>query len=239
MALGAGSAFADTNAVPPGQPCSKNNGNPCNGNNGNLGSVGNAHGHARISNGPLSIEMTMPSVAGRTAYVDQVGDSQVVTIVQEAPNATASVTQSGTHNEADVRQAGSGNAALTATQAGSGNFARLAQSGSGDNLLVLTQSGANNWAFASQNATGVLFNGAKLSQSGNDNDLSLAQNGSDNRAVLTQEGSGNGMTATQNGDGNRLMWAQKGNNLADLNVVQSGGSVTLGQLSIIQTGAGH
>jgi hypothetical protein len=75
-------------------------------------------------------------------------------------------------------------------------------------------------------------------QTGNNNDMSLHQEGSDNLALLTQDGNNDGMTAVQIGDGNRLQWTQEGNNLSDLQVTQTGGASTGGQLMIAQSN-GH
>jgi hypothetical protein len=92
--------------------------------------------------------------------------------------------------------------------------------------------------WSDQVAAGAIFNGARLTQTGNDNDMVLHQNGSDNLAVLTQEGDDNGMTATQTGVGNRLTWIQQGTGLSDLQISQTGGSQSGGQLLITQTGTG-
>lgn len=236
-ALGTAPALADTPTVPPGNPCLRGNGNPCRGNNGNLGAQGNASGErVRIDRHPPAIDMTMPAVHGRGAYVDQIGDSSTATIVQTARNAYASVKQSGgSRNEADVSQTGTGTGYVAATQAGSDNFARIQQGGSGQNVALVTQNGSGNWLWSNQQAGAGLFNGARLTQAGNNNDMSLTQNGSDNRAALTQQGDGNGMSVVQNGAGNRLTWVQQGNNLTDLQIIQNGGAANGGQLLITQT----
>ena len=229
-------ALADNGSVPPGNPCLKNNGNPCKGNNGNLGEQGNAgHERVRIDKKPPPIDLPMPPVSGRGAFIDQVGDSNRADVRQTAPNAYARVEQNGSANEADVAQLGSGTAYAQSTQNGDGNFARIEQGGTGQNVAYLTQSGTGNWARSNQFALGAIHNGAQLTQTGNYNDMSLLQDGSDNRAVLTQEGDNNGMTAAQVGDGNRLIWIQQGNNLSDLQVTQTGGVEKNGQLMITQT----
>lgn len=229
-------ALADTGQVPPGNPCLKDNGNPCNGNNGNLGQQGNA-GHEKtvIDKKPPPIDLPMPAVSGRGAFIDQIGNDQVATIRQSAPNAYARVSQQGSSNEADITQDGSGSAYAQASQGGTGNFARVEQGGIGQNVVYLTQQGTGNWAWSNQAAMGALHNGARLLQSGNNNDMSLLQQGSDNRAVLTQEGDDNGMTAVQLGDGNRLTWIQQGNNLSDLQITQTGGTDKDGQIMVTQT----
>lgn len=230
--------LAETAKTPGGAPCLKNNGNPCNNNNGNLGAQGNAdHERVRIDRKPPPIDLAMPAVSGRGAYISQIGDANIATVRQTAPNAYARVDQSGNANEADLTQSGGGTAYARTTQTGQGNFARVEQSGSGQNVLFLDQTGTGNWAWSNQNAAGAVHNGARLSQVGNDNDMLLTQDGSDNRALLTQEGDGNGMTVAQLGDGNRLAWTQQGDNLSDLQITQSGGSTKGGQLLITQTGS--
>jgi hypothetical protein len=241
LAMSAAPALADTPTIPPGNPCAKNNGNPCNGNNGNLGLQGNVDHGTVVEGNPPPIEITMPPVTGRGAYITQIGDLNTASVVQTAPNAYARVVQDGDSNDADAAQTGNGTAYLDAAQSGTDNFARMEQSGDGQNVAYVSQSGTGNWLWSSQNAMGAIYNGAKLTQTGNNNDMILAQEGSDNLAVLTQEGNHNGMTAVQLGDGNRLAWTQDGNNLADLQITQTGGAAYGGQLMVTQTngGSGH
>lgn len=228
--------LADTNGIPPGNPCTKNNGNPCNGNNGNLGAQGNAnHEKVVIDKKPPPIDLPMPAVSGRGAFVEQVGDGNIADVRQTAPNAYAKVVQTGDSNDADVSQTGGGTAYASVSQNGDSNFARTAQTGNGQNVLYLTQNGQGNWAWSNQMAAGAIHNGARLTQNGNSNDMALFQDGADNRAVLTQQGDDNGMTATQNGDGNRLIWTQQGSNLSDLQITQTGGAAKGGQLMVTQT----
>lgn len=237
IAVAAVPAVADTTSTPPGAPCLKDNGNPCNNNNGNLGEQGNAdHEKVKIDKKPPPIDLPMPAVSGRAAYITQIGDSQVATVRQTAPNAYAEVKQEGSSNEADVTQAGTGTAYADSAQEGAGNFARIQQNGSGQNVVYLTQNGNGNWAWANQNAIGAIHNGARMTQTGDSNDMALLQDGSDNRALLSQEGDGNGMTAMQVGDGNRLIWTQQGSNLTDLQITQTGGAEKGGQLMVTQTG---
>ena len=235
-ALMSAPVLANNDRTPPGNPCAKNNGNPCNGNNGNIGEQGNADKEkVKIDRTPPPIDLAMPPVSGRGAFITQIGDGNVATIAQAAPNAYARVDQDGDRNEADVTQRGSGTGYIDAMQTGDANFARLQQDGSGHNVVHLAQSGTGNWAWSNQTAVGALHNGAILAQAGNNNDMALHQNGSDNRALLTQEGDGNGMTAVQNGDGNRLAWTQQGTNLSDLAITQNGGQA----IQVTQTGAGN
>lgn len=237
LAAGAVPAAADTTSTPPGNPCLKDNGNPCNGNNGNLGAQGNAnHEKVKIDKKPPPIDLPMPAVSGRGAYISQIGDSNVATVRQSAPNAYARVDQEGSSNETDLTQAGSGTGYTEALQDGAGNFMRVKQDGSGQNVVYLTQNGNGNWAWSNQNAIGAIHNGARMTQTGDNNDMMLLQDGSDNRALLTQEGDGNGMSAVQAGDGNRLIWTQQGSNLTDLQITQTGGSEKGGQLLVTQTG---
>lgn len=238
LALSVAPAQADTNSTPPGAPCDKNNGNPCNGNNGNLGAQGNVNGSVIIVDNPPPIDLTMPPVTDRGVFISQVGDSNSATAVQTAPNAYARIDQDGDASEVDLTQSGTGTAYAEAKQSGNGNFARVQQSGSGQNVVYAMQDGNNNWMWSNQIALGAVFNGARMSQTGNNNDMELYQEGSDNLALLTQDGNSNGMTAVQIGEGNRLQWTQDGNNLSDLQITQTGGASTGGQLMITQSN-GH
>jgi hypothetical protein len=235
-----GTAFADTTKTPPGSPCLKNNGNPCNGNNGNIGAQGNAdHDKVKIDKKPPPITIAMPPVSGRGAYISQIGDGNEASVVQTAPNAYARVDQNGDHNDADVAQRGSGTDYLEAAQTGDSNFIRSEQSGAGQNVAYVTQNGNGNWIWNRQVAAGAIYNGARLTQTGNNNDMALDQEGSDNLALLTQTGDDNGMSATQIGAGNRLTWTQEGTGLSDLQVTQTGGNQSGGQLMITQTNGGN
>lgn len=93
--------------------------------------------------------------------------------------------------------------------------------------------------WSDQLALGDVYNAARLTQTGDGNDMVLDQEGSNNRAVLTQKGDSNGMTAVQLGQGNRLDWTQQGNNLSDLQITQTGGGSDGGKLSIVQTNVGN
>lgn len=238
LAFSVAPAHADTNSTPPGAPCFKNNGNPCNGNNGNLGQQGNVNGGTVVVGDPPPIDISMPPVTDRGVFINQIGDSNDADVVQTASNAYARVDQNGSDNDADVTQSDTGTAYLDAAQQGNWNFARVQQSGTGQNVLYATQDGNNNWMWSNQIALGAVYNGARLMQTGNNNDMSLHQEGSDNLALLTQDGNNDGMTAVQIGDGNRLQWTQEGNNLSDLQVTQTGGASTGGQLMIAQSN-GH
>jgi hypothetical protein len=238
--VAAAPALADTPSVPPGDPCLKDNGNPCNGNNGNLGDQGNSgHEHTTIDKKPPPIDLSMPAVSGRGAFITQIGDANIATVRQTAPNAYAKVDQDGSGNEGDISQSGTGTGYIELGQTGSANFARMEQKGSGQNVAYLTQSGTSNWAWVDQDATGAVYNAARLSQTGDNNDMLLYQDGTDNRALLSQEGDDNGMTAIQLGDGNRLTWIQQGDNLTDLEITQTGGAAKGGQLMVTQTGVGN
>ncbi len=240
LAAYAAPALADTTGTPPGSPCTKNNGNPCNGNNGNLGDQGNAdHDKIHFDKKPPPIILEMPVVTDRGVFISQVGNSNQADAVQTAPRAYARIDQAGDSNDADVAQTGTGTAYLDSAQTGNGNFARVAQSGSGQNVAYVVQQGDNNWMWSEQLALGEVYNGAKLTQIGNNNDMLLDQEGGDNLAVLSQDGDDNGMTAIQIGDGNRLAWTQTGDGLSDLQITQTGGAATGGQLLITQTNGGN
>lgn len=230
IALGAAPALADNNKIPPGSPCAKGNGNPCNGNNGNAGAQGNA-GHKS----PPPIDIPLPPVSGGGAFVDQIGNSNIGTVLQTAPNAFARIAQDGDDNEADIAQRGSGTAYADARQTGSNNFTAVRQDGAGQNVSHVTQEGSNNWAWSNQRNDGAVHNGAILTQLGDRNDISLLQDGSDNRAKLTQNGNENGMTVAQTGNGNRLEWTQNGDGLRDLSIHQTGAQA----MQITQTASGN
>ena len=233
-------ALADTDSVPPGNPCAKNNGNPCKGNNGNIGDQGNVgHDKVKIDRHPPPIDIAMPAVVDRGVFITQIGDTNEASAVQTAPNAYAAITQDGNSNDADVAQTGAGSFYVEASQTGDENFARVQQSGSGQNVLYATQSGNGNWLWSNQVALGAIHNGAIMTQTGDDNDMMLYQEGSDNLAILAQQGDGNGMSAVQLGEGNRLAWTQEGDNLSDLQITQTGGSEHGGQLLITQTNGGN
>lgn len=231
--MGSAPALADNDKTPPGQPCpTRAAGNPCNGNNGNIGQQGNAGDKVKYDHKPAPIDIAVPAVSGRGAYITQVGAQSAATIVQTGPNALAIVDQDGDGHSVEVTQQGSGLGFVQARQRGEGNEARISQDGSGQNVLYVTQSGSNNWLLSHQLAGGGLHNGAILTQYGSGNDMLLEQDGSDNRALLTQNGDGNGMTAIQTGDGNRLTWTQNGNYLADLGITQTGSQT----IQVTQTG---
>lgn len=237
LALAAQPALADTASVPPGNPCFGSTGNPCNNNNGNLGHQGNVdHERVRIDKKPPPIDLGMPAISKNAAYIDQIGDGNSASVTQTARVAYAKVEQDGSGNSVVLSQNGTGKAYADVKQKGSDNFVAVQQAGSGQNVVYLNQNGSSNWAWANQNAAGAVHNGARMTQTGNNNDMALTQSGSDNLALLTQEGDGNGMSATQVGDGNRLAWTQQGNGLTDLQIVQTGGMEKGGQLAITQTG---
>lgn len=233
LALGSVPAHASTDKTPPGDPCAKDNGNPCNGNEGNEGDQGNANKERVKYSEPGPIDVPLPAVSGRAAYITQIGTAHRATIIQSAPNAYAKINQEGERHEASVTQAaGTGYAKLS--QAGEANLAVAMQGGAGQNVLYLSQDGARNLATSTQMASGAVYNGAILAQQGDDNRLSLTQDGADNRAVLLQNGDGNAMTAVQDGDANRLIWTQHGDNLSNLGITQTGG----GAMMVTQTGIG-
>lgn len=233
-------ALADTNGVPPGNPCLMNNGNPCNDNNGNEGHQGNVnHEKVVIDPNPPPIDIAMPPVTDRGVFISQIGDDNTASVIQTAPNAYAAIVQNGNSNDADVEQSGDGTGYIAAAQTGDRNFARLQQSGAGQNVLYASQTGTGNWMWSNQAALGAIYNGAQLSQDGNYNDMSLDQQGSANLALLTQEGDNNAMSATQLGDGNQLTWIQQGSNLSDLQITQTGGQQLMITQTNVSNGNGH
>jgi hypothetical protein len=183
--------------------------------------------------------LSMPSVSGRSVYIDQVQDGNVANAIQTASNAYSHISQDGYANDAETSQTGSGSHYADLSQAGGGNVAKVEQGGAGQNVLYLTQTGSGNWARASQIADGDVFNAAQMSQRGTNDSMSLTQDGADNLAILTQAGSNDDMTASQLGDGNRLTWTQQGNNLSDLQITQSGGADAGGEMTITQANGGH
>ena len=223
FALGAAPALAQqTDHVPPGNPCGsgpgQGTGNPCNGNNGNAG----AQGNVRIIRPSPPISIAMPAISGRTAYIEQIGDTNRATISQTSDNAYGRVVQQGNENRAQIRQEGSATSYADARQTGNRNIASVLQNGGGQNVAYTLQTGSDNVLAVRQTADGGLHNGAIASQQGERNLLSLTQEGSDNLAKLSQEGSDNQMTATQLGSGNRLTWTQQGDGNRNLNIVQDG-----------------
>jgi hypothetical protein len=203
-----------------------------------LAFAANAPAPAQVVGG-IAINIPMPPVTDRGVFISQIGDDNVATVVQTAPNALATISQDGNFDRVDISQSGTGTGFIAAAQTGDSNVAQLGQSGAGENMLSAAQDGTGNRLSSNQNATGSIYNGAQLSQTGNYNVMSLAQDGSDNLALLTQDGASNEMTANQLGDGNRLIWTQQGNYLSDLNVTQTGGDQTQGQLMIMQTNPGN
>jgi hypothetical protein len=234
LCLPAPQLLAKTDHTPPGDPCAKGNGNPCSGNEGNSGSQGNS-GKGKVTYGqPGPIDIPLPPIGNRAAYINQIGDDHRANIVQGRGLAYARIDQEGSGHDAAIVQSDGGAAYAKVGQTGADNLARVTQSGEGQNILYLAQQGSLNSAKIDQNAQGAVHNGAIVTQMGVGNALELGQSGSDNRAILTQNGDNNAMTAVQNGDANRLIWTQTGSNLSDLSIEQSGGQA----LQVTQTGIG-
>ena len=181
----------------------------------------------------LGAQVAVAQTGGRSVYISQIGDANVATVTQTAPNASARVDQAGSGNRAEAAQGG-GTASLVVTQAGELNVVGVRQGGFGGNVLTIGQTGTGNRLTADQTASRAIGNGAILSQIGGDNRMALTQNGGDNSAMLAQNGDGNRMTAVQNDTGNRLVWTQAGSNLSDLAITQSGAAA----MQITQTNGG-
>jgi hypothetical protein len=234
LCLPAPQLLARTDHTPPGDPCAKSNGNPCNGNQGNSGSQGNS-GKEKVTYGqPGPIDIPLPPIGNRAAYINQIGDDHRANILQGGGLAYARIDQEGSGHDAAIVQSDGGTAYAKVGQAGTDNLARVTQSGEGRNILYLAQQGSLNVAKVDQDAKGTAPNGAIVTQMGSGNAMELDQAGSDNRAILTQNGDNNAMTAVQNGDANRLIWTQTGSNLSNLSIEQSGGQA----LQVTQTGIG-
>ena len=195
-------------------PASAHGSNPC---------VGVETGQCASESPAPNFPIAKPSLAGRSAYVTQIGDANRATVEQSAPDALADIRQHGSNDIATVHQRGSGGDFAHIRQTGDRNTSDVTQDGVGANVLYVGQYGSNNTITTNQTALGAAGNGAILAQLGDRNTMTLAQNGDDNIAKLIQNGDGNAMTATQNGYGNRLAWTQNGNNLPDLAITQPGG----------------
>lgn len=220
----------NTDHTPPGNPCGTGpgagTGNPCNGNNGNSGGQGNV----RISNPSPPIVIDMPSVAGRGAFIEQIGDANRARVEQTAPAAYGKIVQHGNRNVAAIDQRGSATSYARAIQQGDENGTVVQQDGTGQNVVFSSQAGNRNLASVSQTGVAGGHNGAILTQTGNNNIASLRQDGSDNLALMTQEGDNNVMAAEQVGSGNRLSWTQEGSGNSNLGITQTGaGSLMISQ----------
>jgi len=131
--------------------------------------------------------------------------------------------QSGSDNDADIRQFGDDPA--------NANYAEQNQSGSGNSAFVVqnlygTPSGAGNYARQDQDGTN---SSAGIGQNGFDHKAYQRQSGDDNVALSTQRGEDNLVNTYQDGDGNRGMTAQRGQNNQILLVQRGGHSYSVTQ----------
>lgn len=161
----------------------------------------------------------------RGVFVTQIGDAPRAEITQRNADSLARVVQDGANNQVDLTQEGSAPHRAQIVQDGDDNTANAVQDGEGSTDLALAQEGNGNSAILLQREQSAIGEtSATILQRGNGNSIILAQDGSDNQALLTQEGDNNLMTAGQIDSGNRLEWNQIGDGLADLQIVQTGGS---------------
>ncbi|KPQ38506.1 MAG: curlin protein [Porphyrobacter sp. HL-46] len=161
----------------------------------------------------------------RGVFVTQIGDAPRAEITQRNADSLARVAQEGANNQLDLTQEGSAAHRAEIAQGGDDNTASAVQDGEGSTDLALAQEGNGNSAILFQREQSALAEtSATILQRGNGNSIILAQDGSDNEALLTQEGDNNIMTASQIDSGNRLEWNQIGDDVADLQIIQSGGA---------------
>lgn len=187
---------------------------------------------AVLAAAPAALAQSAPE---RGVFVTQIGDSPRATIVQRNADSLARVAQDGVNNQTDLEQEGTAPHRAQIAQEGDDNTAVARQDGEGSTDLALAQEGNGNTALVVQREQSALAEtAATIVQRGNGNSIILAQDGSDNQAELTQEGDNNVMTASQLDNGNRLQWNQVGDGLADLQIVQQGGST----IQVTQTNAG-
>ncbi len=148
------------------------------------------------------------------AAIDQSGNSNEATVVQEGPDKKLLASMVGDALELRALQTGAAAADLTFTGVGADNLLDASQTGDigGMNIAVISQSGIGNQADIDQ-----------IAASGAANELTLVQDGNDNIATLAQEGSGNILGVTQQGDGNLATIDQSGVDLG-LDIAQMGGA---------------
>lgn len=183
---------------------------------------------------PVPDPIEVPESGEAGVFITQIGSGNVAEARQAGNRSRAQIVQDGDANRADVDQRDSGEHHVTLVQSGDENRADILQQGLGRSVLLLAQEGTLNRATIVQGETGDTVSAAAISQSGSGNTLILAQNGSDNQARLMQRGEENVMTATQLGNSNRLVWEQDGTGLSDLQITQDGGAV----MQVTQTNLG-
>lgn len=176
-----------------------------------------------------------PERPERGVFVTQIGDGSRVDVTQQNSDSLARIAQDGNDNQIDLDQTGTAPHRAQIAQNGDANVIDAKQDGDGSAELTLAQDGNGNTAAVLQREVSAAERTrAAILQRGNGNRLILAQDGSDNSAALNQLGDDNTMTAGQEGSGNRLEWTQNGDNLADLQILQTGN----GNLQITQSNTG-
>lgn len=186
--------------------------------------------YVSLTNCVLSLVFLMdpPALAETSVYIDQVGDSQTVTITQHTPSATASVQVLGGSNSVSVSQGGEGDSG--------GHSASVYVNGL-DNIISSSQ--LNLGAVDSGhilNAT-VLGNTNKITavqQDASTKTQTLSINGNNNIISTKQMDTGNHtLSVTLSGDGNSVTSSQSGSgsHSASINLTNGGGpsSLTLSQ----------
>lgn len=170
---------------------------------------------AAIGNASPQNESTIVQTALTTAYVEQIGQSNVSRVTQNGAGATtgfatanlegtaAFVSQKGFNGESTVTQAASGSnneAVLIQTDLSVNAVSEIEQIGS-DNLAVVSQSGSDNFSDVLQESDG---NTANVLQTGSNNDSFITQSGGlgGNTATVSQLSDNNLSTVTQGGNGN-------------------------------------
>lgn len=184
---------------------------------------------AGITASPLSAQtftdIEVPEAGPENVFVEQIGSGNEANARQANTGQSAEVSQDGADNFVDLNQTDGGPHLARIAQDGDDNSVVVGQEGEGQVAALLTQTGDRNSASLFQRGNGLLGTAAEIVQSGSDNSVVLVQDGSDNQARLIQSGDANTMTATQLDSGNRLEWVQNGTGLADLEITQTGGAV--------------
>jgi hypothetical protein len=150
--------------------------------------------------------------------------------------AEATVTQSGTGNNAGIVQADIGPhiPTVSITQTGNANSAMVRQETSNGTDVIVNQNGTGN--------------AADITQSAGDTEIRVTQTGTNNSATIVDQGTGlfSGPSVVQNGEGNTVSATALNNGLSDHTITQTGlrnhavtnqYDVSMSTLSIVQAGA--
>jgi hypothetical protein len=158
--------------------------------------------------------------ADNSIYIDQMGDSSTVTIIQDgAGNTVRGLQGVGTSNATPAKIYGDGTL-VSVSQIGSGSILNLAMvstiaSGAGGGTSVIYSVTGNN-ATATINSNGdgqgiSASNTIGVNQTGNNASANVNVLGTlNNLSVTTAGGSNNSVTATQNGDNNNTTISNTG-----------------------------